>query len=315
MVFGLCGVNMSQFNQLPRNPLPPINNMGGKFNKLTSIDWLSFTLPSASITGTPSPETAFNYYIQPLLGFLGWSFEMREGGRNFYTYSADILDQYSRVVGFLGFGGNRGTLLVTMTGIGTSQISPAGFSQIAEFCRSHYAKITRLDICFDFDGGDFFETRDQIIDDIDTGGRLPSLRTIDDHGSGEGKTFYVGKRVNGKMFRLYEKGKQLGDKSSRWLRAEVELGCKSRTIPYDALVQPDSYFTGAYSFCAQFVAVYPSKIKTIQKTKTRIACDVLVHYAKTAYGKLINVLQGVYTPEQIVLLLSRDGIPARLYST
>lgn len=297
----------------PQNPLAPVNNMGGKFNKRTRIDWLAFTLPSQEIEGSPSPEVAFSFYVQPLLSEFGWAFEMREGGLNFYRYSADIHDKYGRVVGFLAYGGNRGTLNVCITGVGCSQLNNAQLAIAAEYLRGHYCKITRLDICFDFDG-DFWQQRDLCLSSLKTGGNLPSLKTIDDHDSGEGKTFYVGKRVNGKMFRLYEKGRQLGDKNSTWLRAEVEINCKSRVIPYDALVCPDSFFTGAYGFCFHFVNVFASKIKTISKQAAKIACDVLVNAARVSYGKLINVLSGIYTPSDLVLLLSREGIPRRLSS-
>lgn len=295
----------------PKNPLPPVNNMGGKFNKLTRVDWLAFTIPSQEIDGSPSPEFAFSFYVQPLLSDFGWSFEMREGGRNFYRYSADVIDGFGRVVGFLAYGGNRGTLNVCITGVGCSQLSNSEFSLVAEYVRARYCKITRVDICFDFDG-DFWQQRDMCLSSLKTGGNLPSVKTIDDHDSGEGKTFYAGKRVNGKMFRLYEKGRQLGDENSSWLRAEVEINCKSRVIPYDVLVCPDSFFTGAYGFCFHFVKVFPSKIKTISKQAAKIACDVLVDAARVSYGKLINVLSGVYSSAELVLLLSREGIPRRL---
>jgi hypothetical protein len=67
-------------------------------------------------------------------------------------------------------------------------------------------------------------------------GRPPKGRLIDDFEGGSGRTFYVGTREGGKLCRVYEKGKQLGDPQSKW-RAEVELhariasfrGTQSRT--------------------------------------------------------------------------------------
>lgn len=40
---------------------------------------------------------------------------------------------------------------------------------------------------------------------------------------GRGRTFYVGRRENGKLLRVYEKGKQLGAENSPWVRIELEL--------------------------------------------------------------------------------------------
>jgi len=50
---------------------------------------------------------------------------------------------------------------------------------------------------------------------------------------GNGRTFYVGKRKNGKLIRIYEKGKQLGDPNSPWVRWEVEQHNRQREIPWD----------------------------------------------------------------------------------
>ena len=42
-----------------------------------------------------------------------------------------------------------------------------------------------------------------------------------------GRTLQIGCRTSDKMLRAYEKGKQLGDKNSDWLRIEVELKGKA----------------------------------------------------------------------------------------
>jgi DNA relaxase NicK len=48
----------------------------------------------------------------------------------------------------------------------------------------------------------------------------------------------VGKRKNGKLLRVYEKGKQLGDESSPWVRWELELHNRDRVIPWEVLLEP-----------------------------------------------------------------------------
>ena len=65
---------------------------------------------------------------------------------------------------------------------------------------------------------------------------------------------------NGKMLRIYEKGKQLGDSESPWVRVEAELRNKSRVIPWDALTRPGSYLAGAYP-CLAYLSGRPGQDK------------------------------------------------------
>ncbi|UWT36668.1 replication initiation factor domain-containing protein [Neisseria gonorrhoeae] len=41
-----------------------------------------------------------------------------------------------------------------------------------------------------------------------------------------GKTYGIGSRESSKYVRIYEKGKQLGDKTSTWTRFEIEFKAK-----------------------------------------------------------------------------------------
>lgn len=72
-----------------------------------------------------------------------------------------------------------------------------------------------------FEAGDFHSGK----------GYSPSGEYIDDFGSGKGKTLYVGSGKTGKVLRIYEKGKQLGDPQSPWIRWELELHNKDRVLP------------------------------------------------------------------------------------
>lgn len=84
------------------------------------------------------------------------------------------------------------------------------------------------------------------------GGNTPSCNQ---HGNwiqpdGSGRTFYVGKRKNGKMLRVYEKGMQLGGQWHPWVRWEVELHNKDRIIPWDVLLEPGRFFCRLLSQCS-----------------------------------------------------------------
>ncbi len=111
--------------------------------------------------------------------------------------------------------------------------------------------------------------------------------------------------------RIYEKGKQLGDPESPWVRWELELHNTDREIPFDVLLQPGRYVAGAYPATA-WVQEEASRIRTIQKT-AEIGYAHLKHYASVAYGKLVNVmLEKEGSAERVVELLWRAGVPTRL---
>lgn len=128
---------------------------------------------------------------------------------------------------------------------------------------------------------------------------------------GKGRTLYVGKRENGKMARIYEKGKQLGAPKNPWVRWEVELHNTDRIIPFEVLLEPGKYVAGAYpAFC--WVREEMQRIRTIQKTG-KISYESSVGHAKNAYGKLINTMMAIEgSAEKVVEKLVRDGIPSRL---
>jgi len=64
------------------------------------------------------------------------------------------------------------------------------------------------------------------------GGNKPSCKQIGNwiEPDGSGRTFYVGKRANGKMLRVYEKGMQCGQKFHPWVRWEVNIPRQSRGL-------------------------------------------------------------------------------------
>jgi phage replication initiation protein len=143
-------------------------------------------------------------------------------------------------------------------------------------------------------------------------GRPPKGRLIDDFEGGSGRTFYVGSREGGKLCRVYEKGKQLGDPQSKWVRAEVELHSKDRVIPWDAVSDPAPYLAGSYPFFA-FLTLESERIRTI-KRGTEVSIGAVAAWMKHAAGKSVNVLlehfHGDYA--ELVEAVRRDGVPKRL---
>jgi phage replication initiation protein len=130
------------------------------------------------------------------------------------------------------------------------------------------------------------------------------------HDLTDGRTIYIGTRGN-KILRCYEKGKQLDDPVSPWVRVELELRNKNRLLPWDMLTRPGQYLAGAYP-CLSFLSKEQSKLRTTQKATT-ISLECMTSNAARLSGKAINVLMQLHEdPRTVVDLLRRDGIPKRL---
>jgi len=179
------------------------------------------------------------------------------------------------------------------------------------------ANITRVDLAYDD-----FEGKRTINDAVtwyksgafNAGGRSPVIQVAGDWiGDGSrGRTLYIGRRQHGKLLRVYEKGKQLGDAFSPWVRWELELHNRDREIPHDTLLHPARYLAGAYNGTS-WISEASSRIETHRKT-AQITLDRQIHYASVAYGRLVNVMVRKLgmTPDDVIALLMRGGVPARL---
>lgn len=221
-------------------------------------------------------------------------------------------------IGVLAWGGasQNGRLMLSLSGVGTALIEE--WELMHEWIASCGAHITRIDLAVDFLEGEY--TIEQALLDYQNGsfkaaagGGNPSAKFIHDLGSNEGKTLYIGKRENGKMVRLYEKGKQLGDKLSQWLRAEAELHNKDRIIPLDVLLNPTEYWCGVNPVFQGLIHAAAAQIKTVKKV-LETTLSSLSHYASVGYGKLINSLMMLTNDnhEEVINFLIQDGVPRRL---
>lgn len=246
-------------------------------------------------------------------------------GRNFFQYSLPLRDR----AGFVAFGGNNKVIDYT----GKEQVRPErmqiylsgeGCRMVSNWAMVHNIlqdmaefnpRITRVDIAYDDHEG--LRNVDFAADCYRAGlfagnGRPPKGQRIDDMGSGDGCTFYVGARDSGRYLRVYEKGKQLGDKASDWVRWEVELSSKQFDIPLCVLLRPRAYLAGSYP-CLDWISRARLIIQT-SKRRESIELNHLISHGRRAYGTLVNYLMARkgMTPEQVVGTLIRDGVPGRL---
>lgn len=265
-----------------------------------------------------------------MAGAFGMTLSPRSRGRNGFTFSADLVpaqwdfyrDGQPPSLGHVAWGGLKdrfGQLLaqVHLTGQGCGEVSLVdGWGRFHAWAVDLGAHLTRCDVAFDDFEGEHGDVS-AWVDRYDAGAfairQNPSFQHI--YGT-TGHTFYVGSRQSGKLLRAYAKGQQLGDPDSPWVRLEVELRNSQRLIPLAILIDPDSYFAGAYPALADIdLSATPEPIATLVRNVAAASLTCLIHHAKRSYGKLIHVMRAIgYAPAEIVERLIQEGTPSRLAS-
>ncbi|HEY6825045.1 MAG TPA: replication initiation factor domain-containing protein, partial [Steroidobacteraceae bacterium] len=237
-------------------------------------------------------------------------------GRGLHGYARSFEFQHGRTL--FAIGGQRETAFISMSGDGCALVQD--WPALVALLRDRLdGRITRWDgATDDYEGR---RSVDSAVEAYRAGGfngrgRKPSCSVDGDwiDPQGKGRTFYVGNRENGKLLRVYEKGKQLGEAQSPWVRWEVELHNVDRVIPWEVLLEPGRYLAGAYP-ALTWVQEEASRIATLKKADG-ITYDRAVHYAKQSIGRLVNVMvEREGSPEGVVEELRRDGVPKRLELT
>jgi len=277
------------------------------------VDWLNATFPA--------PELSVEGFIAFLGKLLGRHCSGHEGrglfgfstGVKLFAYLAGTMVH----IGSLAMGGEsqRGRWMFQLTGKGCGLVTD--WESLHELLESLGAKVTRVDLACDFLEGEY--TVDDAVrmhgeGGFTSAGRPPSTEVAGDWLDRlRGRTLYIGKGTNGKMLRVYEKGIQLGDFNSPWVRYEVQLGARDREIPLDVLLKPTQYFAGCYPCLAGLVAEAAAKIPTRQ-TEARTTLSHLLTHLKRSYGKLLHVLgkSEDFDSTELVEEVRVIGVPRRL---
>lgn len=287
------------------------------------VDWLNFTVNEETFSGEWSASDAItdeqivldcSALCEHLFGF-GIT-KQRERGANFYHRSYVLGDGY----GMVCHGGQRHTLLISLSGEGCAASKQGWEMRVFNFLKNKAiaGKITRCDVAHDVYEGDSYNVdiakSDYCADKYCSGGRTPDCEQRGNWHSpnGKGRSFYVGHRTNGKYARVYEKGRQLGDKNSPWVRVEVEFKAVDRVIPFDVLFRAGEYLGGAYP-AFEFISQSVDRIKTTQKSiETSYQSTVeWLHRQCGAALWVLSVIEG--GAEQALSKVVQVGkIPARL---
>lgn len=220
-------------------------------------------------------------------------------------------------IGALAWAGEsqKGRMMLQFTGAGCGVVK--SWSRLRRLLSALDARLTRLDLAVDFMEGEYsVDDAVQMLEDgmFNGGGRSPSSSVAGDWINRVlGRTLYVGKAQNGKLLRVYEKGRQLGNLESEWVRFEVQLGNRDRVIPLDALVERDKYLAGCYPALAVMLDHAGEKIATT-RTEGATSLAHLMFHMRRSYGKVIDVLTDAFKADAVELIqeLRISGAPRRL---
>jgi len=221
--------------------------------------------------------------------------------------------------GVIAWGGDsqRGRAMFDLNGSSCGCVSD--WTALRAFLESlPESRLTRVDAAVDLFQGEFG------VDDavqwqkaglFNCAGREPSTRTDGDWlKQHEGRTLYVGKTKNGKGLRCYEKGKQMGDLDSKWVRFEVQFGNRDRVIPFDILTDPTRFFVAAYPALEQVISAPGERIDTIQ-TNAAVSIHTILQALKRTYGKWVHTLanSGIEITD-LVEGIRVHAVPSRIQS-
>jgi len=271
------------------------------------VDWLAFSVRApAGQDRRWLEETLHSVFC---VSRDGWA----DHGRGWFGYEHRIT---LGAFGLLAFGGKtqNQTLHVELNAHACRLVTD--WNAVRMWGEVYSATITRVDIAHDDEHAEAIDVnraREWFeAGKFNVNGRPPRSEFIDDMGSNQGKTLYVGRRGSGKTLRVYEKGKQLGDTTSPWVRAEVELRNKGRVVPWDVLMSPGKYLAGAYP-ALRFLCQEQSRLRTTQRA-AQISYESMVRHLRTQGGKSLNVMCKVHQGDGVAVLarLVREGMPKRL---
>ena len=210
----------------------------------------------------------------------------------------------------------RGRWCLHLTGAACSLLLPGAFLSLSIDLERLNGKITRIDLAVDDLTGEHslqIAMEQYAMGDFTLGGRPPKFKHIC---SSDGDTFYVGRRGSGKHYRCYQKGRQLGDESSPWVRHEVEFHAQNRVLPLAMLASPLEYFKGAYPDIFDWIAGSATMIDT-SRAKHKIIFSAAMLFAKRQVGRLVRYCKDVvgYDESRIVseLIALPELYPVRLF--
>ncbi len=265
----------------------------------------------------------------------GFGIVEQKNGLNGYKYSFRMGTDNANY-GQVAFGGKRqgDTVMIHLYGDGLTAANDNWEKCLYNWIKAFapFTKFTRVDLAHDFVNGEY--TPNQALDDWINGGftqkhTRPNSQCIGSDWNNErfpnpnyqrnGKTFYVGSPTSSRLVRVYDKGCEMGDKTSDWVRFELQLRNKDYVIPHEVLLGAGEYLTGAYPVCETLFQEHVNDMQKCERVKKSEEITMLhvLKYASQAASPCINMLEQFGFDDTEIKLLLKGGkfkLPKRLIS-
>lgn len=230
--------------------------------------------------------------------------EQRKG--TFYKWRYHLLGRDGKKLGQLEFGGphtmrqdGTPTARVELTGQGCRAYEGDAESAHAErwaFLRAKLAsvggRLSRVDTAFDdLDGVHNIAHALRLWQSgqLNNRGQQPNVQQVSDLKGRKGDTIYIGSRTSEKLMRVYEKGKELGDEVSPWVRWEIQFKASTRKeLSLDMLTNPAEFMRGAYA-ALHFVSELARRLDVTKEQAAATVKSALRHLRRQ-YGATLNFL-------------------------
>lgn len=285
-------------------------------------DWITFTFHEDTLlkyVGHPLvSDTEYMWVLskklEEMLGF-GITRKAKSKGNKFYD-SMYMLGSEDAEYGAVHYGGQRDTVLIELKGLGCNLSAEGWEKRLYDFMKNAVrCRITRCDLALDFFNGEY--TPEQALLDHDNGffnnhnmqPKRETRGTAWQKEDGTGKTIYIGRVKNARYVRIYEKGRQLGDKDSSWVRFEIQFNHGDIEIPFEILQDSGAYFSGAFPICQTFKNMPEAKRIAVREKTLNMTFEHKVKHGKNAVGGLVRFMRDVGMDDaQIVeMLIAEDG--------
>ena len=244
-----------------------------------------------------------------------WTIKQNPKGKFGYDYSAQLLVNGLQG-GIVAWGASNGGCYVSISGSGCAYIDLTEMYKMLN--QTVGCQLTRVDLAVDFlkgehncnqafkmwKNGQFKSSRGKAPKAtwIMSGGECIDKKKVKYTG---GRTLYIGKKENGKCIRIYEKGLQLKDSDNpNWVRWEVQIGNKGRDIPFDILLKPCVYFSGAYPCLSSLTKVEGCRVETKKRVYTQSVNKIVSNLSTASAKRLCFLRDGLgYKSDKILDLL------------
>lgn len=215
--------------------------------------------------------------------------------RNFFPDHANILhedDNGGILAGFVAWSDEA--VCVSLSGVGCAGVR--NWLALADCIEQAGAKITRCDIAFD-DFAGVIATPAMIRDlwqagEFNGNGRPPKAHYIDDLGTGKGCTASIGQKGYRELC-AYEKGKQLADPTSPWVRIEGRFYAKHQVLSADMLRRPLEFLRGMYPVLGRLLHGIGERVETIKRTAIATA-TAMVRWMRRQCGGALHALRAAF---------------------